>query len=237
MTTSELWVELSRHGGIELSAKQSDQLSRYIDLLLSANQRMNLTRITDRAAAEVQHVGDSLTLLPFLPPDAHRLADVGSGGGVPGIPIAIARPDASVVLIESTQKKAQFLREVAAELGLTNVSVHPARAEDAGGKGSPLRESFDVVVARAVATMNWLAEWCLPLARRGGKVLAMKGPKVADELPDAKRAIKLLGGGEAQVHPVALPGTQNHVIVEIPKLARTDPRYPRPATTAKGKPL
>jgi 16S rRNA (guanine527-N7)-methyltransferase len=85
--------------------------------------------------------------------------------------------------------------------------------------------------------MDWLAEWCLPLVKKGGRMLAMKGPKVADELPVARRAIKLLGGGEPVVHPVDLPGTEHRVIVEIPKLAKTDPKYPRPATAAKGKPL
>ncbi len=101
-----------------------------------------------------------------------------------------------------------------------------------------MRETFDVAIARAVATMGWLAEWCLPLVRpRTGKMLAMKGPKVAEELPAAAKAIELLGGGEAVVHPVNLRGTEHRVIVEIRKVGKTDARYPRPATQAKGKPL
>jgi 16S rRNA (guanine527-N7)-methyltransferase len=234
---SEIWTQVAQRAGITLSSEQIQRLSRYIDLLLEANQRMNLTRITDRAAAQVQHVGDALTLLPFLPRETHRLADVGSGGGVPGIPIAIARPDVTVVLIESTKKKAAFLEETAKQLELGNVTVSALRAEDAGAKGSPLRESFDVVAARAVATMDWLAEWCLPLARKAGKVLAMKGPRVNEELPEARRAIKLLGGGGPVVHAVDLPGAEHHVVVEIPKMARTDAKYPRAATRAKGKPI
>ena len=106
----ELWNELAKRAGLTLSPEQHALLSRYIDLLIEANQTMNLTRIATREAAEIGHVGDSLTLLPFLPKTAHRLADVGSGGGVPGIPLAIARPDAQVRLIESTKKKADFLR-------------------------------------------------------------------------------------------------------------------------------
>src|SRR5690348_7735138 len=106
---------------------------------------MNLTRIADRAAAEVQHVGDALTVLPFLPREAHRLADVGSGGGVPGIPLAVARPDVSLVLVEATGKKAAFLTETARALGLTNVRVVNERAETAG-RGD-LREACDVAVA------------------------------------------------------------------------------------------
>lgn len=232
---NELWRQLASAAGITLSEEQHAQLARYLDLLLQANQRMNLTRITDRAAAEVQHVGDSLTVLPFLPPGAIRIADVGSGGGVPGIPLAIARPDARVMLVESTKKKAAFLKAAVAELGLANVSVSEWRAEDVGRSNS--RETFDVAVARAVATLDWLVEWCLPLVKTGGKLLAMKGARAAIEVPAAARAIKLLNGGGAIVHPVELPGSEHRVIVEVPKLGRTSDRFPRPATQAKGKPL
>lgn len=231
-----LWSELASRASLTLSPEQHARLTHYLDLLLDANaRRMNLTRITDRSAAEIFHVADALTLLPFLPAGAFCLADVGSGGGVPGIPLAIARPDAQVVLIESTKKKAAFLRDAARELGLHNVQVADARAEEVAR--TDRRESFDVVAARAVGQLAWLAEWCLPLARRGGKVLAMKGAKVADELPAAAQAIRLLGGGQPVVHPVALPGAEHHVIVEIPKIASTDPRFPRDPTATGGRPL
>jgi 16S rRNA (guanine527-N7)-methyltransferase len=232
---NDLWSDLARRANLELSDAQRQKLARYLDLLFEANARMNLTRITDRAAAEVQHVGDSLTVLPHLPAGAIRVADVGSGGGAPGIPLAIARPDATFLLIESTKKKAAFLKQAIDALELTNVSVSEWRAEDVGHSNS--RETFDVALARAVATLSWLAEWCLPLVKKGGKILAMKGPKVADELPEAKRSITMAGGGEAIVHPVDLPGTEHRVIVEVPKIARSDKRLPRPATQAKGKPL
>jgi len=252
-----LWAALAGRAGLSLSEAQSAALARYLDLLLAGNETMNLTRITDRAAAEVQHVADALTLLPFLPAGPFHLADVGSGGGVPGIPLAIARPDAQVLLIESTRKKAHFLRQTVAALGLANVRVTEERAEDiaqvkagstrsarAGSTRSPqapdarrVREGFDVAVARAVAPMVWLAEWCLPLVKKGGRMLAMKGPKVAEELPAAAKAIRLCGGGPPVLHAVALPGTQNHLIVEIAKTGRTDSRYPRPATLAKGRPI
>lgn len=231
----QLWTDLARRASVDLSADQHAKVNRYLDLLLDANARMNLTRITDRAAAEVQHVGDSLTLLPHLPAGDIRIADVGSGGGVPGIPLAIARPDAQFLLIESTKKKANFLKQAIDSLDLANVSISEWRAEDVGQSNN--RETFDVALARAVATMSWLAEWCLPLVKRGGKMLAMKGPKVADELPEAKRTIAMAGGDEALVHPVDLPGTEHRVIVEIKKIAKSDKRLPRPATQAKGKPL
>lgn len=230
-----LWTELATRAGLTLSERQHEQLSRYLDLLLAANERMNLTRITDRAAAEVQHVGDALTVLPYLPKGEFRLVDVGSGGGVPGIPLAIARPDARVMLVESTKKKAAFLKDAAAQIGLGNLSVSEWRAEQVGRSNS--REAFDVATARAVATLDWLAEWCLPLVKRGGKLLAMKGERAAEELPVAGKAIKFLGGGEAVVHRVELPGTEHRVIVEIPKIRGTDDRFPRDATVAKGKPI
>ena len=231
-----LWNDLAARAGVTFPDDQHARLARYLDLLLEANTRMNLTRITDRAAAETQHVGDALTLLPLLPNSPHRLADVGTGGGVPGIPLAIARPDATVVLVESTKKKAAFLASAVGAMGLRNVTVSDTRAEDAG-QSAQFRETFDVVTARAVATLDWLAEWCLPLARKGGKVLAMKGARAAEELPAAAKAIKWLNGGEAIVHPVDLPGSEHRVIVEIPKRGKTDARYPRAATVAKGKPL
>ena len=232
---NELWDQLAARANVTLSDAQHAHLVRYLDLLFDANQRMNLTRITDRTAAEVQHVGDALTLLPHLPLGELRLADVGSGGGVPGVPLAIARPDARVMLVESTKKKAAFLKSAAAELGLSNVSVSEWRAEDVGRSNS--RETFDVAVARAVATLDWLAEWCLPLVKPGGKLLAMKGARAAEEVPAAAKAIKMLSGGEPVVHPVQLPGSEHRVIVEVRKLGRTSDRFPRPATQAKGKPL
>jgi 16S rRNA (guanine527-N7)-methyltransferase len=232
---NDLWTDLARRADVELSPEQHDKLARYLDLLLEANARMNLTRITDRAAAEVQHVGDALTVLPFLPKVEFRLADVGSGGGVPGIPLAIARPDATVLLIESTKKKAAFLKQAIEALPLANASVSEWRAEDVGRSNN--RENFEVVTARAVATIVWLAEWCLPLARKGGKILAMKGPKVAQELQAAKKTIQLAGGGDAVVHPIELPGTEHRVIVEIAKVGKSDARLPRSATTAKGRPI
>lgn len=232
MADLELWNQLA---GTELSPVQQERLGRYLDLLMAANQTMNLTRITDRAAAEVQHIGDALTLMPHIPADATKLADVGSGGGVPGIVLAITRPDVRVTLIEATQKKAEFLKQTATALGLNNVRVEALRAEEAGHGG--LRQSFDIVTVRAVGQLVWIVEWCLPLVRTGGKMLAMKGPRVLQELPEAKRAIGWLGGDEPEIIPAPLPGADGHLIVSIKKIERTDTRLPRPADRAKGRPL
>jgi 16S rRNA (guanine527-N7)-methyltransferase len=235
----DLWEDLTQRAGLALSAEQWAQLGRYLDLLEAGGGRMNLTRITDRPAAELLHVADSLTVLPFLPARKISLADVGTGGGVPGIILAIARPDARVTLIESTGKKCRFLEETIATLGLANASVLQGRAEDLAEMGGEngQRERFDVVVARAVATLAWLAEWCLPLAKMGGTVLAMKGPKAVEELPEAMNAIRLLGGGEPTIEPAHLPGAEGHLIVRIPKRAPTPTRYPRGSTMTGGKPI
>lgn len=128
--SQELWNALAQRAGLTLDARHHAQINSFLDLLLSANQRMNLTRITDRGQAEILHVADALTLLPHLLPRPHRLTDVGSGGGIPGIILAIVRADAQIVLIEGTQKKANFLRMVARELNLANVTVEPLRAEE-----------------------------------------------------------------------------------------------------------
>jgi 16S rRNA (guanine527-N7)-methyltransferase len=141
-----------------------------------------------------------------------------------------------VTLIESTQKKATFLRQTAQHLGLTNVTVSSRRAEDEAADPHS-REAFAVVAARALAEMRIVVEWCLPLTKVGGKVLAMKGGKIAEELPPAARAIKLLGGGEPRVHPAELPGADYHVVVEVPKVTRTDRKYPRATQQIRQSPL
>jgi 16S rRNA (guanine527-N7)-methyltransferase len=235
ITMTPLWQQLADRASITLSQQQIDRLSKYIDLLLAANREMNLTRIDTVEEAQIGHVGDALTLLPYLPTGAFSLADVGSGGGVPGIPLAIARPDAQMLLIESTQKKAAFLERASHELGLDNVRVSTRRAEEeAHGEN---RQRFDIVTARALAAMNVLVEWCLPLTKLGGKVLAMKGGKIVEELPLAARAIKTLGGDEAIVHPANLPGFDQHVVVEIKKERRTEKRFPRSTAQTKERPL
>lgn len=228
-----LWTQLATQAGRTLSDQQIVALDRYLDLLADANTRMNLTRIVDREQAAVAHVGDALTLLPYLPKEPFALVDIGSGGGVPGIPLAIVLPEAQVTLVEATNKKAAFLRHCASELSLTNLTVLPLRAEEVGRQS--LRETVDVVTARAVGELAFLIEWGTPLLKKGGKLLAMKGAKAHQEIEAAANAIKLLLVSPPVVHPVQLPGTEHHVIVELEKTGRTDPRYPRPASVAKSR--
>lgn len=230
-----LWTDIAARAELTLTEAQHASLSRYLDLLIDANHRMNLTRITDRAQAERLHIADSLTVLPFLPRTPHALADLGSGGGVPGLPLAIARPDVRVLLIESTKKKAAFLRDTVRELKLPNVEVSDDRVEDVGH--TDRRGTYDVATARAVALLPWLVEWSMPLLKKGGLLLAMKGERAAVEAALAEAACKRINAAMPVIEPVTLPETQNHVVIRVVKHGTTPPMYPRPASTAKGKHL
>ncbi len=230
-----LWVEIAARAKVTLSEAQGAKLGAYLDLLIETNKTMNLTRIVDRESAERLHIADALTLLEHIWVRDRRMVDVGSGGGVPGIPLAIARPDMTFLLVESTRKKAIFLEKAIDQLGLSNVSVSEWRAEDVARSNN--REAFDIATARAVGALDLLAEWCLPLVRVGGRMLAMKGERIKDELPVAGKAIKWVGGGPAKIYPANLPGADHHVIVEIHKVAKTDKAYPRSPSDAKGKPI
>ena len=177
--------------GAPVSASTLAQLGDYLGRMLAMNEHMNLTGIKDPESAWERHVLDALTLLPLLAelPAGARVVDVGSGGGIPGVPLAIARPDLRVTLVEATQKKAAFLSAVSAAMGLANIEVRAERAEQVGA--GELRGTFDVVIARAVARLITLAPLTLPLARpAGGVILLIKGQKADEELAEAATIMK-----------------------------------------------
>ncbi len=223
----------ARELGLQLTSDELEMLEAFQEELLNWNQRINLTAITSPEEVAIKHLLDSLTVLRALPPAladeraSGSLADVGSGGGLPGIPLAIVRPCLRVSLIEATRKKCSFLEHVAHRLSLTGVTVLHGRAEELAHRPD-LRERYDVVVARAVGALAVLAELCLPLVRPGGYFIAMKTPRAAAEIAAARRAVELMGGGCEQMIPVRLPILdQERLLVVIEKQRLTPALYPR----------
>jgi 16S rRNA (guanine527-N7)-methyltransferase len=208
------------------------QLRRFLELLLETNRSFNLTAITDPDEAWSKHVLDSLTLLPDLRELAaeSRVIDVGSGGGLPALPLAIALPALHFTLLEATAKKARFLETTAAALGLGNVSVVCDRAETFGH--GPDREGFDAATSRAVSRLPVLLELTLPLLRKGGLSLAIKGEQAAAEVAEAKNALQVL---RAQVEDTRRTATG--VVVRIRKQGPTPQKYPRRPGEPKRAPL
>ena len=219
--------------GIEFDAADLQRLARYLELLLEANQRFNLTAITDPAQAWVRHILDSLTLVPLIAAaEARIILDVGSGGGLPGIPLAIVLPQVRFTLLEATGKKARFLQEAIATLGLSNAAVVNDRAEIVGQDHQHHREQYDIVMARAVGRLPVLLELTVPFAKVGGLVLAMKGEQAGSEIADAKQALHLL-----HAHVIDRRPTGTGVIVVIEKQRKTPRIYPRAPGDPKRVPL
>lgn len=223
--------------GIALNASQLDRFEGFYDQIVDWNRRINLTSVTEYEEVQTRHFLDSLSVSSAVPPgltDGAELLDVGSGAGLPGVPLAIAHPGLSVTLLEATEKKAAFLHHVVAKLGLRGVAVVTGRAEtlahDAG-----LRERFDLVVSRAVAKLPVLAELTLPFCRVGGLVVAQKALGAEREIEEAESAMVQLGGKLRAVTPVTVPETAvERLLVAIDKRTSTPDRYPRrPGIPAK----
>jgi 16S rRNA (guanine527-N7)-methyltransferase len=227
--------------GVSLSLPDDflDRAQQFVELLLAANQRLNLTRVVEPAALARLHLLDALAALPLLDAQAPRTAvDLGSGGGVPGIPLALARPHIEWTLVDSVAKKADALRSFAAALGVRNVVVVAERAETLG-RSPAHREHYDVVAARACAALPVLAELALPLLRVGGSLLAWKGPldETSDELRRGRAAAAQVGGGTPRLLPTGVPVLGDHTFVLVPKAAATPARYPRRPGEPARRPL
>jgi 16S rRNA (guanine527-N7)-methyltransferase len=223
---------------LSVTEAQADQLARFAALVEEGNRQQNLTRITSPEEMAVKHFVDSLSLfLVDLPHSGARFLDVGTGAGFPGIPLAICRPQWDVVLLDSLRKRLAFLESAMNVLGLNNVSTLHARAEDAA-RNPAYRDSFDVVVSRAVARLPVLLELCLPFVKVGGVFVAMKGSGVEDEVEESGNALAELNGRVRSTIELSLPaGYGQRTLVVVEKTGRTKQMFPRRAGIPAKQPL
>lgn len=218
---------------IEFSEEQKQKLFKYMELLLEWNNKINLTAITNPEEIILKHFIDSITISKYIKNDS-CVADIGTGAGFPGIPLKILRDDIKLVLVDSLNKRINFLNEVIENLKLENIETIHSRAEEFG-KNKKYREKIDIATSRAVANLSTLSEYLLPTIKVEGKCLCMKGPGVKDEIDIAKNAIDVLGGRITNIYNFKLPKSDiERNIIEIIKVKNTPARYPRkPGMPAK----
>ncbi|TDM02164.1 16S rRNA (guanine(527)-N(7))-methyltransferase RsmG [Macrococcus carouselicus] len=231
------FIKALREKGFELTEKQLQQFAIYYENLVEWNEKINLTAVTEKEEVYLKHFFDSVT--PSFYFDFNKietLCDVGAGAGFPSIPLKILFPHIKLTIVDSLNKRINFLNHLAAELNLEQVKFVHDRAETFGRTDQ--RESFDIVTARAVARLSVLSEFCLPLVRKGGHFLALKGAQGAIETDESEFAVKLLGGEIVASHQFTLPMEDStRYIVEIEKRRQTAKKYPRKAGTPAKEPL
>ena len=228
MMNEEQFSEALKLKGIELDTKQKSQFSLYYENLVEWNEKMNLTAITDKPSVYLKHFYDSISAAFFIDLSGDKtICDVGAGAGFPSIPLKICFPNLEVTIVDSLNKRIGFLEHLAVELKLEKVNFVHARAEDFGQ--NPLyRENFDIVTARAVARLSVLAELCVPLVKKGGMFITMKGAAAEDELADAEKSLSVLGVKIKEEHSFYLPieNSERNIIV-FDKTKNTPKKYPR----------
>lgn len=226
--------ETLRQFNRELPLKDFD---RYSEILLDWNERMNLTRITDEQEMIDKHFIDSLT--PLLLDEYEgtgRVLDLGTGAGFPGMVLALTDSDREYHLMDSLNKRITFLDAVVKELGIDNVKTFHGRAEEAG-RSPEFREQYQIVVSRAVARLNILAEYCLPFVEQGGYLIAMKGPEGVEEIEEAEKAINILGAELTRCEEFLLPDGDKRLLVVLRKVKGTPKKYPRGGGKPRKDPL
>lgn len=222
--------------GLVLTEEQLDKFFKYMNLLLEWNEKINLTAITEPKEVILKHFIDSLTISKYIE-NNKTLADVGTGAGFPGIALKIYRSDLKITLVDSLNKRINFLNEVIKELDLKEIKTVHSRIEDFG-KNKEYREKFDYTTARAVANLSVLSEYLIPIAKIDGKCICMKGSNIEEELNTSKNAIKILGGKIQKIEEFNLPKsdiTRNVIIIK--KLKNTPAKYPRKAGIPAKEPL
>jgi 16S rRNA (guanine527-N7)-methyltransferase len=226
---------LEKNGIDKISA---DKFDKYYKLLIEWNEKINLTAITDEKEAALKHFVDSICALDCgLFSKGAKIIDVGTGAGFPGLPLKIVRDDLDVTLMDSLNKRINFLNEVIASLGLNGIETVHARAEEMG-RNKNHREKYDICVSRAVANLASLTELCMPFIKNGGYFISLKGPKAAEEVEEAKKAIDLLGGEFVEIKNYAIDETDlEHNLVIIKKIKPCEKRFPRNAPKPIKEPL
>ena len=221
-----------------LSSDKKLILEKYMEGILSWNEKVNLTNITDPEEFRVKHLMDSLMCVDFPEfVNAGSIIDVGTGGGFPGIPLAVYSPDKQFTLLDSLNKRLKIIDELSRDLGICNISLLHARAEDAA-RDPKHREKYDLCVSRAVSNLATLSEYCLPFIKKGGYLLAYKGPDCEAELKEASEALKILGGKAVDIRDTAMKeyGLEHKILV-IEKIRNTPKAYPRQAGKPAKEPL
>ena len=221
---------------IKLQDQELEQFYNYMLLLLEWNEKMNLTAITDENEIILKHFIDSITVNNYIK-DNDVVMDIGTGAGFPGIPLKILKKDNKIILVDSLNKRINFLKEVCSNLGLKKVQCIHSRAEELANN-IEYREKQNVVVSRAVARLNILLEYMLPFVKVGGKCICMKGPDVEEELNEAQKAINILGGELEKVEKITLPDSdiQRNIVI-VKKIKETNKKYPRKAGIPSKQPI
>ena len=230
-------IDAANKFGVAFNERQLNQFEIFYNAVIDYNSKVNLTTITDEKDFAVKHVIDSLTVWDKKFANVKNLCDVGTGAGFPAIPLKIFQPQLKVTLIDSLNKRVDFLKNVTAELKLDNVTCIHGRAEDLAHEKN-LREKFDLVTARAVARLNALVEYCLPFVKIGGTFAALKGKVYRDELDESATAIKILGGGNVEVAEKILPDLPDiRAVIYVDKKFPTPENFPRKAGTPSKNPI
>ena len=220
---------------IKLTKEQIEKYYNYMSLLLEWNEKINLTAIIEPREIILKHFVDSLTIAKYIKDD-EKLIDVGTGAGFPGIPLSIVKENTDIVLLDSLNKRINFLEEVKENLKLENITTIHGRAEEFG-KNKKERETYDIATSRAVAPLNILLEYLLPLVKVGGRAICMKGSNI-EEVENAKNALEILGGQIEKIEEITLPNSdikRNIIIVE--KVKNTPSKYPRKPGTPSKEPI
>ena len=223
---------------MKLTEEKNAILEKYMEGILAWNEKVNLTNITDPAEFRIKHNADSLLCVDFPEfLDAETVIDVGTGGGFPGIPLAVYAPEKQFILLDSLNKRLKIIDELAGELGIKNITLVHGRAEDAA-RTKEHREKYDLCVSRAVSNLATLSEYCLPFIKVGGYLLAYKGPGAEEEVKEAAKALKTLGGSLVDIRETSMEEYGlDHRILVIKKVRNTPKAYPRKAGTPLKEPL